>query len=248
MGTKKFDYFFQKSSKFEFWVLTKCWNHFSFVNISPILVIDTSVEWSSQILHHGNPKIWFFFQESSKFEFWLLTKNWNHLSFVNISPTLVIDTSMEWSSRVLHHGNPEMWIFFQKVRNWQNWILSVPRVSVRREKKTPWLRQYQSYIGYWYVNGKVFSSTTPWKPKNLNFQKSSKFEFWLLTKNWNHLSFVNISPTLVIDTSMERSSRVLQHENPKIWIFFFKFQIDEIEFCPYAEKRNRPGFVNISPT
>ena len=31
----------------------------------------------------------------------------------------------------------------------------------------------------------------------------------------NHLSFVNISPTLVIDTSMERSSRVLQHENPK---------------------------------
>ena len=31
----------------------------------------------------------------------------------------------------------------------------------------------------------------------------------------NHLSLVNISPTLVIDTSMERSSRVLQHGNPK---------------------------------
>ena len=82
------------------------------------------------------------------------------------------------------------------------------------------------------------------------FQKSSKFEFWLLTKSWNHLSFVNISPTLVIDTSMERSSRVLQHGNPKIWFFFKKF---EIEFCPcpefpYAEKRNRPGFVDISPT
>ena len=30
-------------------------------------------------------------------------------------------------------------------------------------------------------------------------------------------SFVNISPTvLVIDTTMERSSRVLQHRNPKI--------------------------------
>ena len=38
----------------------------------------------------------------------------------------------------------------------------------------------------------------------------------------NHHSFVNISPTLVIDTSMERSSRVLQHGNPKIWFFFFK--------------------------
>ena len=35
----------------------------------------------------------------------------------------------------------------------------------------------------------------------------------------NHHSFVNISPTLVIDTSMERSSRVLQHENPKILIY-----------------------------
>ena len=26
--------------------------------------------------------------------------------------------------------------------------------------------------------------------------------------------------------------------------FFKKFEIDEIDFCPYAEKRNRPGFVN----
>ena len=37
-----------------------------------------------------------------------------------------------------------------------------------------------------------------------------------------HHSFVNISPTLVIDTSMERSSRVLRHGNPKICFFFFK--------------------------
>ena len=69
----------------------------------------------------------------------------------------------------------------------------------------------------------------------------------------NHFSFVNISPTLVIDTSMERSSRVLHHGNPEMWKFFKKFEIDEIEFCPYidfpyAEKKNRPGFVNISPT
>ena len=52
---------------------------------------------------------------------------------------------------------------------------------------------------------------------------------------------------------MERSSRVLHHGNPKMWNFFKKFEIDEIEFCPYiefpyAEKKNRPGFVNISPT
>ena len=148
--------------------------HHSFVNISPTLIIDTSMERSSRVLHHGNPKIWNFFQKSSKFEFWLLTKSWNLLIFVNISPTLVIDTSMERSSRVLHHGNPEIWFFFQK---------------------------------------------------------SLKFEFWLLTKSWNHLSFVNISPTLVIDTSMERFSRVLHHGNQKIGFFFSKkFEIRILTF------------------
>ena len=88
--------------------------HHSFVNISPTLVIDTLMERSSRELHHGNPKIWFFFQKSSKFEFLLLTKSWNHLIFVNINPTLVIDTSMEWSSRVLRQGNPKIWFFFSK--------------------------------------------------------------------------------------------------------------------------------------
>ena len=175
METQKLDFFFQKSSKFEFWLSTKSWNHLSFVNISPTLVIDTSMERSSRVVQHGNPKIWFFFQKSSKFEFWLLTKSWNHLSFVNISPTLVIDTSMERSLRVLQHGNKKNLIFFQ----------------------------------------------------------SSKFEFWLLTKSWNHLSFVNISPTLVIDTSMEWSSRILHHGNPKIWFFFQKSS--KFEFWRRAE-------------
>ena len=41
----------------------------------------------------------------------------NHHIFVNISPTLVIDTSMERSSRVLHHGNPKISFLFKKVRN-----------------------------------------------------------------------------------------------------------------------------------
>ena len=76
------------------------------------------MERSSRVLHHGNPEIWFIFQKSSKFEFWLLTKSWNHLSFVNISPTKVIDTSMERSSRMLQHENQEIWFFFKRVRNW----------------------------------------------------------------------------------------------------------------------------------
>ena len=164
-------FFPKKNSKFEFWLSTKSWNHHSFVNISPTLVIDTSMERSSRVLHHGNPKIWIFFKKSSKFEFWLSTKSWNHHSFVNISPALVINASMEWSSRVLQHGNPKMWFFFQKVRNRRNGILSVPRVSVRREKKSPWLRQYQSYISNWYINGKVFTSTTTWEPIFFFFKK-----------------------------------------------------------------------------
>ena len=45
----------------------------------------------------------------------------------------------------------------------------------------------------------------------LNFDLSQRAEI-----SSNHLSFVNISPTLVIDTLMERSSQVLQHGNPKI--------------------------------
>ena len=86
-------------------------NHHSFVNISPTLVIDTSMARSSRVLHHENPKIWFFFKKVQKLEFWLLTKSWNHHSFVNISPTLVIDTSMERCSWVLYHGNPKIWFF-----------------------------------------------------------------------------------------------------------------------------------------
>ena len=132
-------------------------NHHSFVNISPTLVIDTWMERSSRVLQHGNPKICLLFQKSSKFEFWLVLKSWNHHSFVNISPTLVIDTSIERSSRVLQYGN----------------------------SKKKWF-----------------------------FSKKFEIEFWLVPNSWNHPSFVNISPTIVIDTSMERSSRVLQHGNP----------------------------------
>ena len=154
--------FFSKkvwNSKFDFWRRAEITLASSYISNWCIngKVFTSTTQWK--------PENFNFFQKSLKFEIWLLTKSWNHLSFVNISPTLVIDT----------------------------------------------------------INGKVFTSTTPWKPKNwIFFQKSLKFEFWLLVNSWNHLSFVDISPTLVIDTSMERSSRVLHHGNPKIWIFFSK--------------------------
>ena len=139
------------------------------------------MERSSRVLHHGNPKIWFFFQKSSKFEFWFLTKSWNHLSFVNISPTLVIDTSMERFSRVLHHGNPKIknfkFEFGLLTKSWNH--LSFVNTS-----------PIYIYISNWYVNGKVFTSTTTWEPKNLIlfFKKGRNWiwlVFWLVLKSLN---------------------------------------------------------------
>ena len=80
----------------------------------------------------------------------------------------------------------------------------------------------------------------------LFFQKSLKFEIWLLPKSWNHLSFVNISPTLVIDTSTERSSRVLQHENQEIWFFFHKKYEIEFDLCWRAEINIQVGLTYMS--
>ena len=162
-------------------------NHHSFVIISPTLVIDTSMERSSRVLQHGNPKIWFFFQKSLKFEFWLVLKNWNHLSFVNISPTLVINTSMERSSLVLQHGNQKNWFFSKKVEIWlltNSWNhLSFVNISPTLVIDTSMERSsrvlHHGIPKIWYF-----------------FQKSSKFKFWLVTMSWNHLSFVNISPTI----------------------------------------------------
>ena len=93
--------------------------------------------------------------------------------------------------------------------------LSIPRVSVLLlEKNLSWLRQYQSYISNLYINGKVFMSTAAWKPKYLDFcwKSSNNFDCsypeCLYSEKRNHLGFVNISSTLEIDTSMERSLRV----------------------------------------
>ena len=87
---------------------------FTTVNISPTLVIDESMERSSRGLQQGNSENLNLF--SKKFEIRNLTfdQELKSFSFVDISPTLVIDTSMERSSRVLHHGNPKICFFLLK--------------------------------------------------------------------------------------------------------------------------------------
>ena len=85
---------------------------------------------------------------SKKFKIWILTFDKelkSPYSFVNISPTLVIDTSMEWSSRVLHHGNLDMLNFFKKFEMDKIEFCLYPEFPYA-EKKSPWLRQYQSYL------------------------------------------------------------------------------------------------------
>ena len=126
-------------------------NHPSFFNISPTVIIDTSMERYSQLLPtawKAKNLIFFNFKKRSKLNFDLcpsVRTSRNHLSFVNISSTAVVNTSMERYSQVLQHGIPK--------------------------------------IGF-------------------SFQRRSKLNFDLC---WNHLSFINISTTFVIDASMERN-------------------------------------------
>ena len=110
---------------------------------------------------------------------------------------------MEWSSRVLHHGNPEMWKFFKKFEIDKIEFCPYPEFPYA-EKKSPWLRQYQSYISNWYVNGKVFTSTSTWEPKKLIFffQKSSKLNSTcILTCAEELKSFKKVSTCTYMSTS-----------------------------------------------
>ena len=53
----------------------------------------------------------------------------------------------------------------------------------------------------------------------------------------NHPGFVEISPTLVIDTSMERSSQVLQHGNPKSLFFQKSSKLTKLNFVRIPRKK-----------
>ena len=76
------------------------------------------MERSSRVLEHGRPKI-FYFQKWLKLNSDLCRiADRKHPSFVNIIPTLVTDTSMERSSRVLLHRNPKKYFIFKKGLDW----------------------------------------------------------------------------------------------------------------------------------
>ena len=122
METQIFYFIFKKVEiefQFVFWLLSKCWNHLSFVNVSPSLVMIH--QWAGLHEYYGmeTQQCDFLLKKRSKwnsdFNFDLIVpKCWNHPSFVNLSPTVVNDTSMEKSSPVLLHRNPKFRFSFQK--------------------------------------------------------------------------------------------------------------------------------------
>ena len=103
---------------------------------------------------------------------------WKYITLASLisvlTPTLVIDASMERSERVLQHWNPKLCIGFKKV--W-NRIL-----TCGKELKSPKLCQYHSYIFNRYINGKVFTSNSNNMKTQifLFFSKKFKIEFWFL--------------------------------------------------------------------
>ena len=155
----------------------------------------------------------------------LFNENYTH-TWVHNSPQIMcnrfpcyyasLSSGDAYSERQLT-PNFELWVEIFCVPTWFH--MRIPKLclclSVRTLRKDiALLRQYQSYISNWYINGMVFMSIyCSMESQNMNlFSKKFKIELWLVLKSWNHLSFVHISPTLVIDTSMENSSPVFYHE------------------------------------
>ena len=96
---------------------------------------------------------------------------------------------------------PKNVIFFSKVGNWRKWILSVPRVSIRREKKSPWLCQYQSYNSMWYVNGKAFEYYNMGTKNLIFFSKKFEIEFDLC---WRAEINIQVGLTYMSTSGMHR--------------------------------------------
>ena len=126
--------------------------------------------------------------------------------------------------------------FFQKVRNWRNWILSVPRVSVCRETKSPWLHQYQSSISNtnWYVNGKVFTSTTTWEPRFFFFF------FFFKVRNWIWLVFWLVLKSLNQHSSRSEHAPICRHLGCIVMqkkVFFFRIVFIFIFYFFFCKKK-----------
>ena len=194
--TQKFE-FFWKWFEIRILTFTKSWNHLSFVNISPTLVLIHQWKGLHEYYTMETQKIDFLFQKSSKL-LWLLTKR-NHIirQYQSYISNCKVFTSHPFSKkfeiRILtfveelksSQFNISNW-YWNGLHEYYTWkprnvkISKNSKLTKLNSVRTPSFRmprkdQYQSYISNWYVNGKVFTSTTTWEPKNLIFF-SKKFE------------------------------------------------------------------------
>ena len=103
-----------------------------------------------------------------------MTKSWNHLSFVNISPTLIIDASMEKCSRALQHLDPKIWIFSKKVRNsnfdlyFERWRAEISLVSSIFVLHWQLIYQWKGFHEYYTMETQKLQKF-PKKVRNSNF-------------------------------------------------------------------------------
>ena len=159
---------------------------------------------------------------------------------------------MEWCSRVLHHGNPKMWIF---LKSWKLTKLnSVRTPSFHTPRKEialgPWLCQYQSYISNWYVNGKVFEYYNMGTKNLIFFSKKFEIEFDM---GWRAEINIQVGLTYMSTSVMHRRPFEGRHLvnfgkvlvitcsspwKPKNLIFFFL--MSEIWILTCDEELNSP--------
>ena len=76
-----------------------------------------------------------------------------------------------------------------------------PEFPYAEKKKSPWLCQYQSYMSNWYVNEKVFTSTTTWEPKIWFFLRKFEIEFDLC---WRAEINIQVGLTYMSTSGMHR--------------------------------------------
>ena len=169
------------------------------------------------------------------FVFWLVPKCWNHLCFVNISPTVpsnwYINEKVSTSTTALKHKTLIFFFFFSIKVEIEFWLVpkcwNHPSFVVNTLSLSRWpTASHHNITGHNSMDQTKYPYTLYWWPRTPE---------WLDTQPSDLPSFVNISPTVVIDTSIERSLRVLQHGNLKMLFYFQKRSKLNFDLCRSAE-------------
>ena len=130
-----------------------------------------------------------------------------HLWHYNKTAMHLLHYNNKTDRHLLHYSNTDNWMYYYTI------ILHYKFHSCLFAEISKWKLNFD-------LCWKADITLAAEKPQNWNFfSKKVEIEFWLVLwlvlKSWNNHSFVNISPTVIIDASMERSTWVLQQRNTK---------------------------------